>query len=52
MSFVQFSNLPACMQVFGTRKVFWLMPVFSKEDLERVPALDGLKFPTRSDIDV
>ncbi|KAH6835597.1 DHHC-type zinc finger family protein [Perilla frutescens var. hirtella] len=39
-------------QVFGTRKVFWFFPVFSKEDLERVPALHGLDFPTRSDVNV
>ncbi|XP_057778567.1 probable protein S-acyltransferase 12 [Salvia miltiorrhiza] len=37
-------------QVFGTRKVFWLFPVFPKEELERVPALEGLDYPTRSDI--
>ncbi|KAG6420324.1 hypothetical protein SASPL_116848 [Salvia splendens] len=37
-------------QVFGTRKVLWLFPVFSKEDLERVPALQGLDYPTRPDI--
>ncbi|KAK6137052.1 hypothetical protein DH2020_029204 [Rehmannia glutinosa] len=39
-------------QVFGTRKMMWLVPLFSKEDLERVPALHGLDFPTRSDINV
>ncbi|KAL3832815.1 hypothetical protein ACJIZ3_007551 [Penstemon smallii] len=39
-------------QVFGTKKMLWFFPLFSKEDLERVPALDGLDFPTRSDIEV
>ncbi|XP_075488501.1 LOW QUALITY PROTEIN: putative protein S-acyltransferase 12 [Primulina tabacum] len=38
-------------QVFGNRKVFWLFPLFSKEDLERVPALHGIDFPTRSEIE-
>ncbi|GER48706.1 DHHC-type zinc finger family protein [Striga asiatica] len=39
-------------QVFGTRKAMWLVPLFSKEDLEKVPALHGLDFPTRSDVGV
>ncbi|KAL3622306.1 hypothetical protein CASFOL_033717 [Castilleja foliolosa] len=39
-------------QVFGTRKAMWLVPLFSKEDLEKVPALHGLDFPTRSDVNV
>ncbi|KAK4488698.1 hypothetical protein RD792_004475 [Penstemon davidsonii] len=38
-------------QVFGTKKMLWFFPLFSKEDLERVPALHGLDFPTRSDIE-
>lgn len=39
-------------QVFGTRKALWPFPLFSKEDLEQVPALRGIDFPTRSDINV
>ncbi|CAA3023303.1 probable S-acyltransferase 12 [Olea europaea subsp. europaea] len=38
-------------QVFGTRKLFWFFPLFAKEDLEKMPALHGLDFPTRSDIE-
>ncbi|XAR62924.1 Protein S-acyltransferase [Bertholletia excelsa] len=38
-------------QVFGTRKVLWLFPVFSKEDLDNVAALQGLEFPTRPDVE-
>ncbi|KAJ4825425.1 hypothetical protein Tsubulata_010351 [Turnera subulata] len=38
-------------QVFGAKKALWLFPVFSKEDLENIPALHGLEFPTRSDIE-
>ncbi|KAJ0758717.1 putative protein S-acyltransferase [Helianthus annuus] len=36
-------------QVFGTRKALWLLPLFAKEDLENIPALHGLDFPTCSD---
>ncbi|KAD3069032.1 hypothetical protein E3N88_36912 [Mikania micrantha] len=36
-------------QVFGTRKALWLFPVFAKDDLENIPALHGLNFPTCSD---
>lgn len=34
-------------QVFGTNKALWFFPLVSKEDLENIPALQGLKFPTR-----
>ncbi|KAK3014916.1 hypothetical protein RJ639_009880, partial [Escallonia herrerae] len=33
-------------QVFGCRKALWFFPLFSKEDLEKIPALHGLDFPT------
>ncbi|KAL6004309.1 hypothetical protein ACLOJK_004858 [Asimina triloba] len=36
-------------QVFGSRKAYWLVPMFSKADLENIHALEGLDFPTRSD---
>ncbi|KAI7737233.1 hypothetical protein M8C21_012120 [Ambrosia artemisiifolia] len=36
-------------QVFGMRKALWLLPLFAKEDLENIPALHGLDFPTCSD---
>ncbi|XP_077248445.1 DHHC-type zinc finger family protein [Tasmannia lanceolata] len=38
-------------QVFGTKKAYWFLPLFSAEDLERIPALQGLDFPTRSDVE-
>ncbi|KAI4328966.1 hypothetical protein L6164_021276 [Bauhinia variegata] len=38
-------------QVFGTKKALWLFPLFSKEDFEKIPALEGLEFPTRSDVE-
>ncbi|XP_052192921.1 probable protein S-acyltransferase 12 [Diospyros lotus] len=37
-------------QVFGTKKALWLLPLFSKEDLENIPAIQGLDFPTRPDV--
>ncbi|XP_050916902.1 probable protein S-acyltransferase 12 isoform X2 [Lathyrus oleraceus] len=39
-------------QVFGTKKALWLLPLFSEEDLVNIPALRGIEFPTRSDVDV
>ncbi|KFK30666.1 hypothetical protein AALP_AA6G012100 [Arabis alpina] len=38
-------------QVFGKKKVFWLLPLYSKDDLDNMTSLHGLEFPTRSDID-
>ncbi|XP_074584001.1 putative protein S-acyltransferase 12 [Curcuma longa] len=38
-------------QVFGTKKLLWFLPLFSAEDLEKIPALQGLEFPTRSDVE-
>jgi len=36
-------------QVFGSKKLFWFVPLYSTEDLHNIPALRGLEFPTRSD---
>ncbi|KAK9279635.1 hypothetical protein L1049_013314 [Liquidambar formosana] len=38
-------------QVFGMKKALWFFPLFSKEDLDNIPALQGLDFPTRSDVE-
>lgn len=38
-------------QVFGTKKLLWFLPLFSREDLEKIPSLQGLEFPTRSDVE-
>ncbi|KAK3038765.1 hypothetical protein RJ639_027352 [Escallonia herrerae] len=37
-------------QVFGCRKALWFFPLFSKEDLEKIPALHGLDFPTLTEV--
>ncbi|XP_020585250.1 probable protein S-acyltransferase 12 isoform X2 [Phalaenopsis equestris] len=39
-------------QVFGSNKLFWFFPMFSKNDLHDVPALHGLDFPIRSGFEV
>ncbi|XP_042474139.1 probable protein S-acyltransferase 14 isoform X1 [Zingiber officinale] len=39
-------------QVFGTNKKYWLIPAYSEEDLRRMPALQGLEYPSKSDMDV
>ncbi|MQL68862.1 hypothetical protein Taro_001159 [Colocasia esculenta] len=38
-------------QVFGTKKILWFFPLYSSEDLENTPALQGLDFPMRSDVE-
>lgn len=38
-------------QVFGTKKLLWFLPLYAKEDLERIPALQGLDFPVRLDVE-
>ncbi|KAF7138481.1 hypothetical protein RHSIM_Rhsim07G0000700 [Rhododendron simsii] len=40
------------LKVFGTTKVLWFFPLFSKNDLENIPALQGLDFPTHPDDEV
>ncbi|XP_057979806.1 probable protein S-acyltransferase 12 isoform X2 [Malania oleifera] len=38
-------------QVFGTRKALWFFPLFSREDLDNIAALQGVEFPTRTDVE-
>ncbi|KAK6141002.1 hypothetical protein DH2020_025252 [Rehmannia glutinosa] len=38
-------------QVFGTDKKYWFIPAYSDEDLGRMPALQGLEYPSKSDLD-
>ncbi|XP_021281010.1 probable protein S-acyltransferase 12 isoform X2 [Herrania umbratica] len=38
-------------QVFGTKKTLWFLPLFSEDDLDNIPALHGIDFPTRSDVE-
>ncbi|XP_020096593.1 probable protein S-acyltransferase 12 [Ananas comosus] len=39
-------------QVFGTNKLLWFLPLYTAADQENIPALQGLDFPTRSDVEV
>ncbi|CAB4269741.1 unnamed protein product [Prunus armeniaca] len=34
-------------QVFGMDKRYWFIPAYSEEDLRRIPALQGLEYPSR-----
>ncbi|KAL5728075.1 protein S-acyltransferase [Ranunculus cassubicifolius] len=38
-------------QVFGTDKKYWFIPAYSDEDLRRMPALQGLEYPSKPDFD-
>lgn len=38
-------------QVFGTDKRYWFIPSYSEEDLRRIPALQGLEFPSKPHLD-
>ncbi|XP_068634309.1 probable protein S-acyltransferase 14 [Aristolochia californica] len=38
-------------QVFGVDKRYWFIPAYSEEDLRRMPALQGLEYPSKPDLD-
>ncbi|KAI8021409.1 putative protein S-acyltransferase 14 [Camellia lanceoleosa] len=38
-------------QVFGMDRQYWLIPSYSEEDLRRMPALQGLEYPSKPDLD-
>lgn len=37
-------------QVFGADKRFWFIPAYSREDLRRIPALQGFEYPIKPDL--
>lgn len=39
------------LKVFGKKKALWLFPLYSEDDFSSIPALHGLDFPTRSDVE-
>uniref|UniRef100_A0A9I9CNI2 Palmitoyltransferase n=1 Tax=Cucumis melo TaxID=3656 RepID=A0A9I9CNI2_CUCME len=38
-------------QVFGMDKRYWLIPAYSDEDLRRMPALQGLEYPSKPELE-
>ncbi|XP_047319318.1 probable protein S-acyltransferase 14 [Impatiens glandulifera] len=38
-------------QVFGTDKKYWFIPMYSEEDINLVPALQGLEYPTKANFE-
>lgn len=38
-------------QVFGMDKRYWFVPCYSEEDIRRMPALQGLEYPSKPDLD-
>jgi len=38
-------------QVFGMDKRYWFAPCYSEEDIRRMPALQGLEYPSKPDLD-
>ncbi|KAM7276251.1 hypothetical protein ACFE04_018117 [Oxalis oulophora] len=38
-------------QVFGTDRLHWFIPAYSDEDLRKMPALQGLEYPSKPDFD-
>ncbi|KAL1828518.1 hypothetical protein DCAR_0207751 [Daucus carota subsp. sativus] len=38
-------------QVFGTDKGYWFIPAYSEEDIRRMPALQGLEYPSKPELD-
>ncbi|CAM6094126.1 unnamed protein product [Calypogeia fissa] len=37
-------------QVFGSRKLYWVLPLYADEDLRKMEVLHGLDYPIRSDL--
>jgi hypothetical protein len=38
-------------QVFGMDKKYWFIPAYSEEDIRKMPALQGLEYPSKPDFD-
>jgi len=38
-------------QVFGMDKKYWFIPSYSDEDIRKMPALQGLDYPSKPDFD-
>jgi hypothetical protein len=40
-----------CEQVFGTRKLYWVLPMYTQEDQKKMTVLHGLDYPLRPDLE-
>jgi hypothetical protein len=38
-------------QVFGTRKLYWVLPMYTQEDQKKMTVLHGLDYPLRPDLE-
>ena len=38
-------------QVFGADIRYWFIPAYSEEDMRKMPALQGLEYPTKPELD-
>lgn len=38
-------------QVFGTVQRYWFIPAYCDEDLRKMPALQGIEYPSKPDLD-
>ncbi|KAK4379393.1 hypothetical protein RND71_001255 [Anisodus tanguticus] len=43
--------LTAQIHVFGLDKRYWFIPAYSEEDLRRRPALHGLEYPSKPELE-
>jgi len=39
-------------QVFGMDKKYWFIPSYTDEDIRKMPALQGLDYPSKPDFDL
>lgn len=48
---LNYATLYYTIQVFGMDKRYWLIPAYSDEDLRRMPALQGLEYPSKPELE-
>ncbi|PHU25167.1 putative magnesium transporter NIPA3 [Capsicum chinense] len=48
---IDIPNVSHVIQVFGLDKHYWFISAYSEEDLRRIPALHGLEYPSKTELD-
>ncbi|PHT89443.1 hypothetical protein T459_04556 [Capsicum annuum] len=48
---IDIPNISHVIQVFGLDKHYWFISIYSEEDLRRIPALHGLEYPSKPELD-